>query len=83
MIQVLTRQIHCRTYHKPFLRPILAKMSSAAASHPIKFIDQVFVVDGSVTPDRLQELKAAGIKSVLSVAGETPDDPWYGPVCHH
>jgi hypothetical protein len=76
MIQVLTRQIHCRTFHKPIFRPILAKMSASAASHPIKFIDQVFAVDGSVTPDRLHELKAAGVKSVLSVAGETSDDPW-------
>lgn len=42
----------------------------------VKFFDQAFVLDGSVTPQRLRELQSAGIKSVLSVAGETPGDPW-------
>jgi sulfur dioxygenase len=43
----------------------------------VKFFDQSFVLDGSVTPERLRELQAAGIKSVLSVAGETPGDPCF------
>lgn len=49
---------------------------AATPAHQIKFIDQVFAVDGSVTPERLHDLKAAGVKSILSVAGETPEDPW-------
>ncbi len=48
----------------------------ASHHHAVKFLDQNIVIDGSVTAERLRELQAAGVKSVLSVAGETHDDPW-------
>jgi len=49
----------------------------ASHHHAVKFLDQNIVIDGSVTAERLRELQAAGVKSVLSVAGETHDDPCF------